>query len=75
MNWMKKKSANLILDVRLSHLRITKNKGMKKKNVASERSGAPSKIHIIGEPEEMKKRKIEAERICEEIMAEELSKI
>ena len=37
-------------------------------NVASEMSGTPSKIHIIGEPEGMREKK-EAERIREESMA------
>ena len=41
--------------------------------VASEMSGTPSKIHI-NRRARRNERKKEAERICEEIMAEELPK-
>ena len=64
MNWMKKKTANLTLGLlRLSCLRITKNKEWQKMNVASEMSGTPSKIHIIGQPEGMRERKRQKEYV------------
>lgn len=74
MNWIKKKSANLTLGLlRLSSLRITKNKAMTKKE-CSLRDEWDTIKNTHNRRVRRNERKKEAERICEEIMAEELPK-